>query len=119
MAAIVWQDVIDLQANLEAVAVAAQAAILAYVNDELNPTAFGGETSARFHLARCYLAAHLGEIVRRDGTQDVRGETIARSSVTLTYAGADEHALDQTAWGRQYKAFVRRSPLRIGGGRTS
>jgi hypothetical protein len=119
VANVLWQDVEALQSNLSTVSVAAQMIILAHVNEDLNPRAFGGEDSARYHLARCYLAAHLGELERRKGTQDVASETIGTSSITLSYAQAETggDALLQTSWGSQFAAMVRSSPLRIGGGR--
>ena len=63
--------------------------ILAHVNEDLNPTAFGGEDSVRYMLARCYLAAHLGEITRRNGGSGaVTSKSIGTSSITLAYAQA-------------------------------
>lgn len=114
MADITWSDVTALQANLSTVAAGAQTLILAYVNEELSAAAFGGEDSARFTLARCYLAAHLGELTRRNGAQDVRSETIAAGSVTLAYGAGDEEALAQTSWGRQYAELLAASHLRLG-----
>lgn len=119
MPAIVWQDVEALQSNLSSVSDAAQMIILAHVNEDLNPAAFGGST--RYHLARCYLAAHLGELERRKGSGgQVASETIGTSSITLSYAAAmsSGDALLQTSWGAQYAQMVRLSTLRIGGGRT-
>jgi hypothetical protein len=119
--AIVWQDVEALQSNLSSVSDAAQMIILAHVNEDLNPAAFGGDGSTRYHLARCYLAAHLGELERRKGSGgQVASETIGTSSITLSYAAAvsSGDALLQTSWGAQYAQMVRLSALRIGGGRT-
>lgn len=121
MADITWDDVVALQANLSSVAEAAQDMILDYVNEDLNPTAFGGEDSARYVLARCYLAAHLGELVRGNGAGGaVASETISSTSISLAYARATTSGdgLLQTSWGTQYAALVRQSTLRIGGGRT-
>lgn len=121
MPAIVWQDVEALQSNLSEVSAAAQMIILAYVNEDLAPAAFGGDGSARYHLARCYLAAHLGELERRKGGGgQVASETISASAITLSYVAAMSagDALMQTSWGAQYAAMVRSSTLRIGGGRT-
>lgn len=114
MAAVLWQDVVALQANLSTVPAAAQMILLAYVNEELAPEAFGGESSARYHLARVYLAAHFGELSRRNGAQDVSSETISRSSITLSYGGTTDDGLAQTSWGRQYADFLAMSPLRLG-----
>lgn len=110
---VVWQDVVNLQANLDSVSVGAQMVFLAYVNEDLNPAAFGGEDSARYRLARCYLAAHLGELERRNGGQSVNSETFGTNSVTVSY-GTSEEALAQTSWGRLFHAMLLASPLRIG-----
>lgn len=119
MPAIVWQDVEALQPNLSTVSVAAQMIFLAHANEDLNPRAFGGEDSARYHLARCYLAAHLGELERRRGALTPSSKTIGASSITLGYAAAQAsgEALMQTSWGAQFAAMIRSSPLRIGGRR--
>lgn len=120
MADITWDDVVALQVSLADVSEAAQEMILGYVNEGLNPNAFGGEDSPRYVLARAYLAAHLGEIERRNGGGNVSSETIGANSITLAYAAATsgDEALAATPWGTQYKALVRLSTLRIGGGRT-
>lgn len=123
MPAILWADVEALQANLSAVAPAAQMIFLAHVNEDLNPAVFGGEDSARYHLARCYLAAHLGELERRRGAASgpVQSKTIGTSSITLQYATAmtsTESALRLTSWGAMYADMVASSTMRIGGGRT-
>jgi hypothetical protein len=119
MPAILWQDVEALQANLSTVSAAAQMIILAHVNADLNPDVFGGTSSPRYHLARCYLAAHLGEIARRDGALGVSGETIGASSISLQYAQAStgSDAVMSTSWGQNFHALIRSSALRVGGGR--
>lgn len=116
MADIYWADVVALQSNLSGVAPAAQMIILAYVNEELNPRAFGGVSSAKYHLARAYMAAHMGELERRKGEQTVSGETIGTNSISLTYAAVGEDALASTSWGQQFCSLASLSPLRIGGG---
>lgn len=115
MADIVWQDVIALQANLSTVSPAAQMIFLAYVNRELNPRIFGGEDSAQFHLARCFMAAHMGELERRKGERAVASETFGTSSISIAYATTDD-ALQQTSWGGQYATLLASSPYRIGAG---
>jgi hypothetical protein len=114
VADIAWSDVTDLQANLSTVAAGAQMIILAYVNDDLNPAAFGGEDSATFVLARAYLAAHLGELTRRNGTSgNVSSETYGRTSVSISY-GASDDGLKLTSWGSAYAELLLASPLRMG-----
>lgn len=122
MADIQWSDVEALQANLADVSETAQDMILAHVNNDLNPGAFGGEDAPRYTLARCYLAAHLGELCRRNGNMTPSSKTIGTSAITIAYAQAAEGegaALSATSWGGQFHALVRSSTLRIGGGRTS
>lgn len=113
MADIAWSDVVDLQANLSDLAAGAQAKILDYVNNGLNAAAFGGEDSPRYVLARCYLAAHLGELTRRKGERAVSGETYGASSVSIAYGMSDD-GLKQTSWGGEYAEMLSASPLRIG-----
>lgn len=118
MANVQWSDVVALQASLSAVAPAAQMIFLAHVNEDLNPAAFGGESSPRYHLARCYLAAHLGELERRRGSQSgpVQSKTIGTSSIALSYAAAmssDEEVLRSTSWGGMYADMLASSPLRF------
>lgn len=118
MANVVWADVEALQSNLSTVSAAAQMIILAYVNEDLNADAFGGDGSAKYHLARCYLAAHLGELERRRGgsSGSVASKTIGTNSITINYAQAstgDTDALLQTSWGSQYAGMLDASPLRF------
>jgi hypothetical protein len=117
--AILWQDVEALQPNLSTVSAAAQMIFLALVNEDLNPTAFGGEDSVRYHLARCYLAAHLGELERRRGVSGgpVQSKTIGTSSITIAYATAmssSDDVLRTTTWGSAYADMLLASPLRLG-----
>lgn len=118
---VVWQDVEALQSNLSTVAPAAQMIILAHVNEDLNPAAFGGDGSARYHMARCFLAAHLGETERRRGASagPLQSKTIGTSSITLSYAASmasSDDVLRTTSWGSMYAEMLASSPLRIGGG---
>lgn len=113
MADVTWDDVEALQVNLSTVSPGAQAMFLAYVNTDINPAAFGGEDSPRYRLARVFLAAHLGEIERRKGTEQVTSKTIGTSSITIAYAATTEDGLAQTSWGKQYAALLAQSPLRF------
>lgn len=115
MADITWDDVTDLQANLSAAEADAQTKILAYVNGELNPDAFGGADSARFVMARIYLAAHLGELARRNGERSVSSKLIGAERISIAY-GLSTEGLAQTSWGAEYAEMLAASPLRIGAG---
>jgi hypothetical protein len=70
----------------------------------------------RYTLARCYLAAHLGEITRRNGGAGaVTSKSIGTSSITLAYAQAQAgNGLLLTSWGSQYAELLAASPLRLG-----
>lgn len=115
---VVWQDVVALQANLSTVSPAAQMIFLAHVNEDLEPSAFGGEDSARYHLARVYLAAHLGELERRRGgvSGQVQSKTIGTSSISIAYAAAMStgEVLLTTSWGGMFADMLATSPLRLG-----
>lgn len=114
MSDVTWSDVTDLQPGLSTVSAGAQANILAYVNDDLNPAAFGGEDSSTFVLARCYLAAHLGVLTQTAGAAgSVSSETYGASSVSIAYGTSDE-GLKSTSWGNAYRDLLDASPLRIG-----
>lgn len=119
MANVVWADVEALQPNLSTVSAAAQMIFLAHVNEDLNPTAFGGDGTPRYHLARCYLAAHLGELERRRGATSgpVQSKTIGTTGITVAYAAAmssSDDVLRSTTWGSMYAEMLLASPLRLG-----
>jgi hypothetical protein len=118
VADVLWQDIVALQANLSTVSAAAQMIILAYVNEDLEPDVFGGEDSPRYHLARCYLAAHLGGVALANGGMSVSSQTIGTTSITIAFAAVNSagEALFQTSWGLQYAALLQMSPLRLGVG---
>lgn len=64
MAAITWSDVTTIAApELSGLAVAAQTAILVWVNAAFDVTVFDGEDGAKTKLARVYLAAHIGTLI--------------------------------------------------------
>ncbi len=74
---IVWADVIDYAPELVRVSTGARAGILAYVNTALNVSIVGGtlgEDSPKLHLARIYLAAHMGTIGPSSGVVASEGE---------------------------------------------
>lgn len=117
MAAIAWTDVTDIAAQLSAVGDAAQATILAFVNQTLNVRLLGGEDGPRLKLARSYLAAHMGEVIRRRDQQagPVASKSISASSMSVSYASmtADD-VLSSTSYGQLYKLVLRGSGARIG-----
>lgn len=58
MAAIVWQDVVDVAAEFCSISLTAQFLILDDANAAFAPDLFGGEESPRLKLLRAYAAAH-------------------------------------------------------------
>lgn len=117
MAAIVWQQVVDFDASLEAVPEDAQTTILDHVNSALNLEAFDGEDGYRTRMARIFLAAHLG-LGAVPGTSGAGGGAVTSESggdgLSVTYAvsaaATTDGALSETAWGRRYREIVRSSP---------
>lgn len=63
MAAIVWQDVVDLSASAAQASAGKQSKILDYVNQTLSVRIFGGEDAPKTKLARSLLAAHLDTVM--------------------------------------------------------
>lgn len=115
MAAIVWDDVVDIAAELSAVGADARTKILAFVNGALDTTLFdGGEDSDRLHLARIYLAAHFGSgALPGSGSSGPPGTVTSESAGGLsrsyaTMAAATATGLVGGTWcGQQYQALVR------------
>ena len=116
MASINWTDVAAIAPGVSTVDPSAQADILAFVNNELKVSEFGGESSAKLRMARLYLAAHHGTLVNRgDKAGPVVGESaggLSRTYSAPSPAGTDP-LLEQTAYGKQFRAIVRTSFARI------
>ncbi len=117
MAAITWPNVVDFAATLSTTAVGAQDAILAYVNQALQPEVYGGEDATKLRLARIYLAAHMGEILRRQGIGGaVTGESISAESVSFSYAAPFHGAissLETTSWGLEFQRLTNSTYARL------
>ncbi len=120
MADITWSDVTNHYASLSTVASGAQDDILAYVNDALSASVFGGEDSATYKLARIYLAAHMGELLRRNAATagaigPVTSKTIGATSLSVTYGtgasvGGGSSVLLTTPGGSAYLQLLRTRP---------
>jgi hypothetical protein len=123
VADITWTHVTNHYASLVAPAVGtdAQTDILAYVNDEaLDASVFGGEDATTYKLARIYLAAHMGELLRRNAATAgavgaATSKTITATELSVTYgtganAGGGTNVLLTTPGGTAYLALVRSSP---------
>lgn len=111
---IVWADVLGIASTLSAVPSAAQTAILAYVNDTIAPGKLGVEGSSRLHLARCYLAAHLGTMTNRAGAGASGPVTMEQEGPVMRQFAPGTAAIDfkETVYGRRYVEIVRTSKAR-------
>ena len=115
MAAIVWDDVVDIAAELSAVGTDARTKILAFVNVALDVALFElGEDDARLHLARIYLAAHFGSgALPGSGSSGPPGTVTSESAGGLSRSyGSMPTALASglvggTWYGQQYIALTR------------
>lgn len=118
MAAITWANVVDFEALVSSVPLAAQTAILAYVNGHVNVNAFDGEEGADTRLVRIYLAAHLGlgavPVVGGGAgggpIASISGGDGLAVSYAVTASATSNDQLGETAWGRKYRDLIRRSP---------
>lgn len=119
MADITWSDVTNHYASLSTVASGAQDDILAYVNDALSASVFGGEDNPKYKLARIYMAAHMGELEARNARAAgavgaVTSKTIGATSLSVTYGAAasasSTELLRTTPGGTAYLQLLRSSP---------
>lgn len=119
---IVWQDVLDVAADVAALtSLGAQTKILAYVNQKVDPDQFGrsvgGIDDPTYVLARCYLAAHLALTTLRGGSQagPLTSETeggVSASYAFITYLRSP--LLMTTVYGQQFARLVATSPANAG-----
>jgi hypothetical protein len=118
--AISWDDVIDLDANLENVAPNLQDVILGRV-EKLSASYYGGVDDPRYKLARILLAAHIGTPYANaaGGGAGVSGPVTSRTEggVSESYAVAavsltGSHS--STGHGRAFDELTRSMPARIG-----
>ena len=116
MADITWAMVLDFDAGLSTVPVAAQTAILAFVNAAHDVDAFDGEDGPHLHLARIYLAAHFGRTtgVAAAATGPVTSESAGGLSVSYGTFSTSTEALGTTGWGNAYLALIMRSTATVG-----
>lgn len=124
MADIAWSDVTGKFPNdaaLAATPVGAQTDILAYVNAELSASFFGGASSAKFKLARIYMAAHMATSDASGGGAAAAGPLIEESlpgPVTRKYASpaaqTSDDPLELTSYGRMYVQLRKTSAIRFG-----
>lgn len=118
MAAITWDNVVSIAAELAdpAVSADAQTAILGYVNSALDESKFAPYA---LYLARVNLAAHLATVTAAGTGDATLGAVLSESvgGITRTYeaigsASAGDN-LDESSYGTAFKFFVRTSRARL------
>lgn len=114
MADIVWQDVVDVAADLATgVSAGGQAKILAHVNRVVDPGCFGGLDSPTYTLARAYLAAHYGALAKALTAGRGPVSSTSEGGVSISYLNlhpANSSLLGTTVWGRAFLGLVYSSP---------
>jgi hypothetical protein len=114
---IAWTDVLGVASELTTTPVPVQDALLAMVNAELSSKFFGGDDSARFKLARIYLAAHMASApglagVNYAGPINSEEEGGAKRSYEAIGPAARSHG--STMYGQMFDELVANSPMRFG-----
>lgn len=117
MTAIVWQDVLDVAPvdadSFNTLTLGQRTKIINLVEEMVNPSAFGGDTAARYLMARSWLAAHFayamknGNLLR--GAISSRSEGGASVSYTNLFS-TDPRLLALTVYGREFLTLVETSP---------
>jgi len=98
---VTWSQVVDFAPDAVDVPVGAQAVILAYVDDALDATRWGG----KYALGCILLCAHVA--LCTFGEQgSIASEGVGGVSVTYAALASDDD-LDTTPYGRQYRALAR------------
>lgn len=110
MAAILWSDVVTLDASLTATPVPLQAVLLLLVHEMINPATFGGEESQRTKMARSLLAAHFAKLFGQIAGGEVVGPVTSRSmggiSKSMAAAAMTPEGLTRTGHGQAYQFLV-------------
>lgn len=119
MANITWDDVVAFAAEAAAVPEDAQNAILDYLNHEaLDASNFGGEDSHKYRMARIYLAAHAGILVKRSGgaAGPVTSSSAGRLSRSFAVISSIQSGsgYESTSYGVLYKQLLATTPARLG-----
>lgn len=118
MAAIAWVDVVAFAPLLSTVAEDAQVDILAYVNQAIDTSLFGGESSPMLRMARIFLAAHFGSMPGQSSTGAVGPVTsesaggLSRSYAQTVATGSS--SFESTTYGQQYVELCKRTAARAG-----
>lgn len=114
-----WTDVVSgapapTLANLPS---AAQDSILAMVQEEIDPSVWGGATSAIYLRVKLLRAAELGQAAL-DSSSNAAGPVTGRSmgGVAKSMAAVPAIAMGDstTRWGAELRSLLRNSPARAG-----
>lgn len=102
--AIDWTDVVDIAPELSTVAVGMQNAILADINEELDPAVWG----TRLDAGSKYLAAHRATLATRAGSGGaVQSETVGQVSRTYAVSSATAGAgYSATSYGQVFEQLM-------------
>lgn len=118
MAAITWDNVVAIAAELSTLGVDAQTIILDHVNVAFKVSLFGGEDHPKVKLMRILLAAHYGQLTK-DGAHGPAGQVVAQSRGGLSRAYASNSPMgtdplwDKTVWGQQLRTMINTSAARV------
>lgn len=119
MADIVWADVLTVAPELATgVSAGFQTLIVAYVNEVVQASEFGGAASTTYTMARAYLAAHYAYLHKQAGSGGI-GPVVSKSEggVSISYANmmsSDGSILGSSSYGQTFRSLVSRSPARAG-----
>ena len=114
---VTWSEVKAIDSTLSAVDLDAQTMILAFANNALIPSLFGGEASPKLRLARIYIAAHFGALSLQ-GSGKWTGQVISESALGIarSYQSNSPNGTnplwDKTPHGQAYRTLVRTSRAR-------
>ena len=114
-----WTDVTAFAPDLSSVDASAQADVLAYVNAELDVSAFDGEAGAKTRLARIYLAAHHGAVSLTSSAaagpvvEEKVGEISQKYGSPAATVTGSILFLESTPYGRLYLGLVRTTIARL------
>ncbi len=113
---ITWTNVTDEAPELSTVSVAAQTALLDYVNTKIVVSGLDGEDGRKTFLARVYWAAHVATMLKRRGqtgaltSQASNGVSESFAVYTLPQLGV----FGSTGYGQLYAMIIGSSAHRAG-----
>ncbi len=111
---IVWTDVTDFMSALSSTPASMRALIIEYVNEEaLKASVFGGETTARYKMARIYLAAHMAIFMKLSWNQGGIPTSMSGGGLSESFQQSSANSeWASTGPGRLLLALINGSPAR-------